>query len=504
MLKTERLRILPLAAKQLRMLLDDPAELAGRLGLDGCGELMDFETRQAMEGLYGEAAANPHDWPWNTNWQIILEKENIPVGSACFLRDSANPERAGVGYGIDSAHRSKGYMTEALQAMRDWAFSQPGIEIFYAETAADNIPSQKVLLSAGLKPVGRGEEELLWEIEKQELMPEKYENIRIISVRESSGYKEKAVDYISSAWPSVPRVIYENSISEAIYAASKLPQWYLLEKEGRTIGCAGLITNDFVSRMDLYPWVCALYIDENERGNSYGSLLLDRAEEDCRKLGFDNLYLTTDHRGLYEKYGYMYIGTGYHPWDEESHIYGLNIKAEGLLSGGEYSVRPEEPAEFGEIYDLIRAAFETARVRDGDEQDFAEKLRVNGNYIPELALVAETGEGLAGHIMLTKTYVDTADGMYDALLLAPVSVLLQHRDKGIGSMLIIESMRRAREMGYKAVFLCGDPAYYHRFGFRSVSDFGMTYASGVEPQYMMVCELEPDALTGIKGAVDYC
>ena len=504
MLKTERLRILPLKVEQFRMLLDDPDGLAGQLGLAGRGELMDSGTRQAMEGLYREVEANPQNWPWNTNWQIIEETQNIPVGSACFLRDYANPVRVGVGYGIDAAYRGRGYMTEALIAMRDWTFSHPGIETLYAETAEDNNSSQKILLRAGLKPAGRGEEGLLWELKKQELMEGEQENMKIISVRETPEYKEKAVNYISSAWPSLPRTIYENSISGAIYAASSLPQWYLLEKNGAIIGCAGLITNDFVSRMDLYPWVCALYIDELERGNSYGSLLLDRAREECTRLGFDNLYLTTGHRGLYEKYGYMYIGTGYHPWDEESHIYGLNIKVQELLRSGKYLVRPENPAEFEDIYDLIRAAFETARVKEGDEQDFAEKLRSSENYIPELALVVETTEGLAGHIMLTKTYIDTAAGEYEALLLAPVSVLAQHRDKGVGSMLIIESMRRARQMGYKAVFLCGDPAYYHRFGFRSVADLGMTYVSGIEAQYMMVCELNPGALKGVKGIVDYC
>jgi len=328
--------------------------------------------------------------------------------------------------------------------------------------------------------------------------------MKIISVRETPEHKDAAIEYISAAWPSVPRIIYENSISEAIYAASPLPQWYLLEKNGKPVGCAGLITNDFVSRMDLYPWVCALYIDKGERGNSYGRLLLDRAKEDCMKMGFENLYLTTEHRGLYEKYGYMYIGTGYHPWDEESHIYRLAVKAEELLRNGIYTVRPEKPGEWSEIHGLIRSAFSTARVRDGDEQDFAASLRESGGYIPELALVAEGSNGLAGHIMLTRTYVNTGAGSYETLLLAPVSVLEQHRSKGVGAMLIIESMRRARDMGYKAVFLCGDPSYYHRFGFRTLTDFGIVHDSGIDARYTMACELEPGALKGIKGSVDYC
>jgi len=148
--------------------------------------------------------------------------------------------------------------------------------------------------------------------------------MRIISVRENPEYKDRMVDYISSKW-SVSRIIYDDSISHAIGSINPLPQWYLLEKDNEIIGCAGLITNDFISRMDLYPWLCALYIEEQHRGNSYAQLLINRAKQDTKSMGFTAMYLSTLHIGYYEKYGFTYIGDGYHPWDDTSRIYEIGL-----------------------------------------------------------------------------------------------------------------------------------------------------------------------------------
>ena len=118
-----------------------------------------------------------------------------------------------------------------------------------------------------------------------------------------------------------PPVLYEDCIRHAVGAAGPLPQWYLLMSGGEPAGCVGLIANDFISRMDLWPWACALYVEERLRGHAYGRLLLDRAAEDARRAGFGKLYLSTDHAGLYEKWGFRYLGQGYHPWGAESRIY---------------------------------------------------------------------------------------------------------------------------------------------------------------------------------------
>ena len=145
--------------------------------------------------------------------------------------------------------------------------------------------------------------------------------MNIISVRKNPEYKDEAIAYFQKNWPDVMPEIYEDCISHSINARDSLPQWYLLKKHDEIIGCAGLITNDFISRGDLYPWINAIFIDEKYRGHAYGSLLMEQAKTDAQKAGFKFLYLCTEHIGFYEKYGFNYIGQGYHPWGGASRIY---------------------------------------------------------------------------------------------------------------------------------------------------------------------------------------
>lgn len=166
-----------------------------------------------------------------------------------------------------------------------------------------------------------------------------------------------------------------------------------------------------------------------------------------------------------------------------------------------FIIRPTTPADYDTVYDLIKTAFLEAEHRDGDEQDFAVRLREGENYIPSLDLVAECDATTAGHIMFTKTYVTRPDGSrYDTLLVAPLSVLPPYQRTGAGSALMREGLRIAAEMGYGAAFLVGDPAYYRRFGYRLTSHYGIAHES-LPAEYVQVIELSPGALKGVTGIV---
>lgn len=154
---------------------------------------------------------------------------------------------------------------------------------------------------------------------------------KIISIRHHPEYSERAADWFSSKW-GIDRSEYEKSISDCISKNERLPQWYLATGENdEIIGGCGLIQNDFVDRTDLFPYLCALFVEEKARGHALGSKLLEYARTDAGRLGFDKLYLCTDHTSYYEKYGWTHIGTGHHPWGETSRIYEAPAIREHLL-----------------------------------------------------------------------------------------------------------------------------------------------------------------------------
>ena len=87
--------------------------------------------------------------------------------------------------------------------------------------------------------------------------------MKVICVSSHPEFTNQAISYFQEKWASKESSrVYEDCIVHSLTTNNPLPKWYLLLKEDKIIGCAGLITNDFISRMDLYPWLCALYIEE--------------------------------------------------------------------------------------------------------------------------------------------------------------------------------------------------------------------------------------------------
>ncbi|MFH0867585.1 MAG: GNAT family N-acetyltransferase [Bacteroidota bacterium] len=62
--------------------------------------------------------------------------------------------RAGVGILISDEHRDKGYATEALEMIIDYAFNTLHLHQLYSNITADNVSSMKLFKKAGFEIIG--------------------------------------------------------------------------------------------------------------------------------------------------------------------------------------------------------------------------------------------------------------------------------------------------------------------------------------------------------------
>jgi N-acetylglutamate synthase-like GNAT family acetyltransferase len=145
-------------------------------------------------------------------------------------------------------------------------------------------------------------------------------NYKVIRMHDHPGGLDEAIAYYHSKWGREGNDAFiDDAIKHSNY--DDLPQFFVMLKGKQIIGCCGLIINDLISRHDLYPWICGVYVEETERKRGLGGMLLAHAEKEAKRVGYTSVYLTTDHIGYYERYGWEYIGNGFEPDGEAARIY---------------------------------------------------------------------------------------------------------------------------------------------------------------------------------------
>ena len=131
------------------------------------------------------------------------------------------------------------------------------------------------------------------------------EKYYFLKLREKPEIKSEAAEWFHQKW-GVPTEAYLECMEE--YLAGKTENgWYLCMQGNKIVGGLGIIDNDFHDRKDLSPNVCAVYTEEEYRGNGIAGKLLNIAVEDMRSKGISPLYLVTDHTGFYERYGWEFF-----------------------------------------------------------------------------------------------------------------------------------------------------------------------------------------------------
>lgn len=147
--------------------------------------------------------------------------------------------------------------------------------------------------------------------------------MNIYSVKNNKELCKSVKLYCKGKWNKVYKPFSENT--DLSVNSDKLPQTYVIkgmDREKEIIGFYQLIQNDNLTHhTELSPFVATLYVDERIRGFGYGELMLTHAKYEAAKMGYDKLYVSTDHIGYYEKYGFREIGLDIYTWGSPTKIY---------------------------------------------------------------------------------------------------------------------------------------------------------------------------------------
>ena len=173
----------------------------------------------------------------------------------------------------------------------------------------------------------------------------------------------------------------------------------------------------------------------------------------------------------------------------------------------DFKIRNEKESDFFKVENLTREAFWNVYRPGCDEHLLVHNLRSLPCFIKELDFVAEIEGNTIGHIIYSRSrVVDNNGKRHEFIAFGPLSVHLDFQRKGIGKALIEHSFKIAAELGYTAVFITGNPAYYSRYGFVSASNYDI-HLKGVAAEdkadYFMVKLLNPTALDGVTGVFEF-
>jgi RimJ/RimL family protein N-acetyltransferase len=165
MIETKRLIIQPLTYSQLEKYIRVDNSLELKLNLDRSSRTISPELKEALEQtILPTVADNSKNYLYSTLWTIISKSENKMVGDLCFFGEPNADGEIEIGYGTYDEFQRRGFMTEAVGGMIQWAKEQPEITAIIASTNKTNTASYSVLLKNNFTKIGESDELFYWKL----------------------------------------------------------------------------------------------------------------------------------------------------------------------------------------------------------------------------------------------------------------------------------------------------------------------------------------------------
>jgi ribosomal-protein-alanine N-acetyltransferase len=160
---TSRLRLVPATAELVRLEVEDTGQLLRRLGASPVTDWPPDELKDVVALFARQLEETPELVGW-LSWYWVLRSpvREALVGGGGF-KGAPVDGMVEIGYNTRMPFRRRGYATEAVGALTEWALGQPMVRCVRAETSRDNDGSIGVLRKLGYSSVEPGSDpEVLW------------------------------------------------------------------------------------------------------------------------------------------------------------------------------------------------------------------------------------------------------------------------------------------------------------------------------------------------------
>ena len=123
------------------------------------------ELRTAYREMLSGSKRDPENRIWYAPWKITLKNDDTYIGNLSF-KGPVKDNVVEIRYGILPDQEGKGYTTEAVQAMTQWAFGNADVVFIEVETEPENRTAQRMLEKCGFVSDGEGKEGSRFVLEK--------------------------------------------------------------------------------------------------------------------------------------------------------------------------------------------------------------------------------------------------------------------------------------------------------------------------------------------------
>jgi len=138
------------------------------------------------------------------------------------------------------------------------------------------------------------------------------------------------------------------------------------------------------------------------------------------------------------------------------------------------------------------------------EANLVKDLLSDPSAKPLYSFLAFNNERAVGHVLFTSARLEGAQNVVSISLLAPLAVIPDFQNQGVGGKLIEHGIQQLTSAGIDLIFVLGHPGYYPRYGFKPAGVQGFEAPYPIPEEHAnawMVQELQAGVIGSVSGKV---